>query len=141
MVRSGLARPHAASKREVADLGAIVDRNLADAGVEALSTDRRFAIAYEAALQLAKIAVACTGWRIVGAGHHQNTFVGLELAVGSASAPLAAYFEVCRRKRNRLEYDSAMIATDTEVAEIIAKALELRTLVSGWLRANYPGLV
>jgi hypothetical protein len=52
----GRLRPHHTSPKEVADLLRVVDRDLADAGIAQLSTDRRFATAYNAALQLATIA-------------------------------------------------------------------------------------
>ena len=43
---------HESSPQEVTNLLAVVDRDLADAEVEALSSDRRLEIAYNAALQL-----------------------------------------------------------------------------------------
>jgi hypothetical protein len=44
---------------------ALVARDLADAGIAGLSADRRFATAYNAALQAANIAIAfaCAGYR------------------------------------------------------------------------------
>jgi hypothetical protein len=36
----------------------------ADAAIPALSEDRRFATAYNAALQTAKMAIACAGYRV-----------------------------------------------------------------------------
>lgn len=50
----------------------LIARDLADAGVAGLSADRRFATAYNAALQAANMAVACAGYRITArTGHHQ----------------------------------------------------------------------
>jgi hypothetical protein len=49
---------HAPSKQEVDALRALVERDLSDAAIPALSADRRFATAYNAALQTAKIVVA-----------------------------------------------------------------------------------
>jgi len=40
---------------------ALVARDLADAHVRGLSADRRFATAYNAALQTANMAIACAG--------------------------------------------------------------------------------
>jgi hypothetical protein len=50
---------------------ALVTRDLADAAISFLSADRRFAIAYNAALQAADMAIACAGYRIVGKIGHQ----------------------------------------------------------------------
>jgi hypothetical protein len=41
-----------------------VGRDLADAAIPGLSEDRRFATAYNAALQTGKMAIACAGYRI-----------------------------------------------------------------------------
>src|SRR5262249_48808970 len=47
---------HRTSKREFDDMRALVARDLADVQVAALSADRRFATAYNAALQTANMA-------------------------------------------------------------------------------------
>ena len=49
---------HRTSKKELDDMRALVARDLADAGIAGLSADRRFATAYNAALQAANIAIA-----------------------------------------------------------------------------------
>jgi len=112
---------------------------LQDAGVEALSADRRFATAYNAALQLAKIVIACSGYRVVGAGHHAATFEALEIAMGPPVSSLAAYFDTCRRKRNQVDYDRTNAATETEAEDLLQKAEEFRELVEQWIRKHYPG--
>jgi hypothetical protein len=61
----------------VADLLGVVDRDLADAEIPQLSTDRRFATACNAALQMATIALYAAGFRAFGAGHHWATFHAL----------------------------------------------------------------
>ena len=57
-LNEGRLRPHTATAREVAELLRIVDRDLADAAIRETSADRRFATAYNAALQLATITLA-----------------------------------------------------------------------------------
>lgn len=52
------------------DLLRVADRDLADAEIPQLSSDRRFATAYNAALQMATIALYAAGFRACGAGHH-----------------------------------------------------------------------
>jgi hypothetical protein len=54
---------HEPSVDEIADLPAVVDRDLADAAVPRLSSDWRSGISYNAALQLATLAVAASGYR------------------------------------------------------------------------------
>jgi len=116
----------------------VVARDLADARVPGLSTDRQFATAYNAVLQLAKMAIACAGYRVMGTGHHQTTFDAVELAMGPTVSNLASYFDTCRRKRNILDYDNARVVTETEAKELVQKAEEFRTLVEQWIAQHHP---
>jgi hypothetical protein len=78
---------HKTSKRELDDMRALVARDLADAQVQGLSADRRFATAYNAALQTANMAIACAGYRVTAkTGHHRVTVDAITLAVGAAGA-------------------------------------------------------
>jgi hypothetical protein len=54
---------HQATIEEIADLFAVVDRDLEDAAIPRLSADWRLGIAYNAALQLATLALAAEGYR------------------------------------------------------------------------------
>jgi hypothetical protein len=84
---------------------ALVARDLADAQVAGLSADRRFATAYNAALQTANMAIACAGYRVTAKiGQHKVTVDAITLAVGSTASAYADYFETCRRKRNVIDY-------------------------------------
>ena len=130
-------RPHRTSRREIEDLRAVVERDLQDAKIEALSADRRFATAYNAALQLGKIVLACAGYRVAGPAHHQTTFEALEVAMGPSISAMTAYFDTCRRKRNQVDYDFAHASTETEAAELIQKAEEFYALVEKWIRKHH----
>jgi len=66
------AQRHKTSKKELDNMRALIARDLADAGIAGLSADRRFATAYNAALQAANMAIACAGYRIMSkVGHHR----------------------------------------------------------------------
>ena|SRR6267143_7209027 len=56
------AQKHKTSKKELDNMRALIARDLADAGIAGLSADRRFATAYNAALQAANMAIACAGY-------------------------------------------------------------------------------
>jgi uncharacterized protein (UPF0332 family) len=131
-------RPHRTSPQELGGLWDVVERDLQDAAVEALSADRRFATAYNAVLQSAKIVIACAGYRVVGSGHHLTTFEALEIAMGKPVSALVAYFDTCRRKRNQVDYDCANAASETEAEDLLRKAEEFRELVEQWVRKHYP---
>ncbi len=141
LLNNGSIRRHSTSLAELSGLRAIVDRDLADAALPDLSADRRFATAYNAVLQLCKMAVACAGYRVTGLGAHATTFEAVELAMGSAVHKEAAFFETCRRKRNTIEYDAASVASETEAAELLEAAQAFRNTVEDWIAANYPSLV
>jgi len=113
---------------------------LRDAGISEVSDDRKFATAYNAALQVGKMAIACAGYRVVGEGAHRTTFAAISLAVGRSVSSHGAYFEVCRRKRNRVEYDSSGTISPREAEEVVFKARELRDVVEVWIDTNHPSL-
>ena len=120
---------------------ALVARDLADAQVQGLSADRRFATAYNAALQTANMAIACAGYRVTAkTGHHKVTVGAITLAVGSAVSTYADYFETCRRKRNVIDYTRSHVATDSEADEIVDKAREFYELVEQWIKSKFPTL-
>jgi hypothetical protein len=108
---------HKTSKRELDNLRAVIARDLAGASLEGMSTDRRFATAYNAALQAAKMAIACAGYRVHGAGHHKLSFETIKLALGKTADPYSDYFDRCRRKRNVIEYDNAQVTSETAAHE------------------------
>jgi uncharacterized protein (UPF0332 family) len=131
---------HATSTNEITNLRQIVKRDLNDAAIDALSADRRFATAYNAVLQLVKMAVACAGYRITsGAGHHQKSFEAIKAAIGTVETEnLADYFDLCRRKRNDIDYDFAEVVTETEAEELLEKAKEFQGLIEEWIDKNHP---
>lgn len=56
--------------------------------------------AYNAALQAAKMAIACTGYRVVGDGHRRISFDVVKLTIGNAADQDRDYVDRCRPKRN-----------------------------------------
>jgi glycine/D-amino acid oxidase-like deaminating enzyme len=120
---------------------AVVARDLADAKVEGLSADRRFATAYNAALQAASIAIACAGYRVTAkTGHHRITVDAIKLALGAGAGRYADYLEGCRRKRNVIDYTRSHVATETEANEIVKNATEFYELVEAWIDSKFPSL-
>ena len=138
LLASRRVQPHTPHAQELQGLRAVVARDLKDAALPNLSVDRRFAIAYNAVLQLATMAIACTGYRVRGVGHHHTTFEALELAMGPSITAHAVYFDTCRRKRNLVDYDVANIITETEAMELLEKAHEFDQLVETWIAQHSP---
>lgn len=140
-LHEGRLRPHRSTAREVEELLRLVERDLADAQVSGLSPDRRFVTAYNAALQLATIALRASGHRASGTGHHWTTIQVLPEIMGESERPRADYLDSCRRKRNIEDYDVAGRVSESEVHEIIEEILLFRDDVVRWLKKNHPGLL
>jgi uncharacterized protein (UPF0332 family) len=135
------AQKHKTSKKELDNMRALIARDLADAAIAGLSSDRRFATAYNAALQSTNMAIACAGYRIVSkVGHHRVSFESVKLVLGKPADKYADYFETCRRKRNTIDYTFSNVATETEAKEILAQASQFYGEVEDWLAKNHPSL-
>ena len=134
-------RPHKTSPQEIADLLAIVERDLADAESD-ISADWRFGIAYNAALKLCTVLLSASGYRPdKGNLAHYRTLAALPLILGAEHKDDAEYLDTCRTKRNIVEYDMAGAATKQEAVELVDYAKELREDVLTWLRTNHPHLL
>ena len=129
------------SRREIADLLKVVDRDLRDAAVKGLSPDRKFSTAYEAALSLALVVLRAAGYRPKGAAHHRTAIAALPHVLGESALSRADYLETCRRKRNKATYDRAGEITAAQAGELIADAGLFRMEVLEWLTKNHPSLV
>jgi hypothetical protein len=136
---AGRLKPHKTSQAELDELRGGIQIKLKDASSTAISDDTRFATAYGAALLLAKMALACAGYRLdaKSGSHHVTAFEALPHCVGAAGKPLAKYFEVCRRKRNEIEYDRAHVASRADADEIVRRAEELQLLVEASIKKHH----
>ena len=135
------AKKHTTSKKELDNMRALIARDLADASLAGLSADRRFATAYNAALQAANMAIACAGYRIMSkVGHHRVSLESTKLALGKLAHKYSDYFETCRRKRNTIDYTFSNVATETEAKEIMVQAAEFYNQVEDWITKNHPTL-
>ena len=139
---TGDLRRHRTSRREIADLLAVAERDLSDAKVAALSLDRRFATAYSGALQLATIILAASGFRAVAQrGHHVVTWQALPELMGVSMRETAVYFDSCRALRNRSDYDRTGVVSAAEVDEVLREAEAFRDRVLEWLDREHSWLV
>ncbi|HMB83205.1 MAG TPA: SAV_6107 family HEPN domain-containing protein [Terriglobales bacterium] len=135
------AQRHKTSKKELDNMRALIVRDLADAAIVGLSADRRFATAYNAALQAANMAIACAGYRIVSkVGHHRVSLESTKLVLAKPGHKYADYFEICRRKRNTIDYTFSNVATETEAKEVLVQAAEFYNQVEEWITKNHPAL-
>lgn len=138
---NGWLKPHQSSSQEIANLLAIVRRDLKDARRRELSDDWRFGIAYNAALKLCTILLFAEGFRPHQSLAHFRTLQGLTEVLGESRKADAAYLDACRIKRNTVEYDCVGAATGADADELIEFAESLLDDVIDWLRTTHPQLV
>ncbi len=132
---------HKTSKQEIQNLFKLVQRDIADAKITGLSVDRRFATAYNAALQLGIILLYCNGYKTRGAGHHFFVFQAMKDILGSEYHSLADYFDSCRSKRNIADYMSIGNVSNAEVDELLSETELFRDMISSWVSKNYPAFM
>jgi len=137
LLNQGRLRQHKTSKKEIENLLALVKRDIKDAKIEGLSSDRRFACAYNAVLQLATILLYCKGYKPEGTGHHFTVFQVMKIIMGNNYYTLADYFDSCRSKRNITDYDYVGAISDSEVEELIEEAESFLGIILNWIKKNY----
>ena len=130
---------HQASTEEIADLFAVVDRDLEDAAVPRLSPDWRLGISYNAALQLATLALAAAGYRPGRERAHERAILSLRETVGVPPTTVDL-LDAVRRKRNQSNYERAGTTSAAEAAELYKAVTELRRDVVRWLKKNHRPL-
>ncbi len=118
-----------------------MQRDLHDSRAADVSADWRFNIAYNAALQSAKAALAAAGFRAArGWDAHCRTLDSLQLTVG-VEASMVRRLQVFRTRRNSTEYDHAGVTSDAEADEVHEAAVAIRDAVVRWIAATRPRLL
>jgi len=130
---------HEPTREEIADLLAVVDRDLQDAAIAGLSADRKLGISYNAALQLATVALAAEGYRPGRERAHERAILSLKYTAGT-SAKTVDLLDTIRRKRNQITYEHAGTTSAAEANEVYAVVGALRADVLSWLEARHRPL-
>ena len=139
-LNEGRLESHTTSCEEIGKLFAVFERDIADAQIETMSADRRFATAYNAALMMARAALAASGYRTSGAGAHYLTIQSMAFTLRLDTKTIRKLNKL-RQKRNISDYEMIGMVSEQEVAEMIALAQELRDIVTEWLKKNHPELI
>jgi len=140
-LNNGWLKKHISSRQEIRDLLDKVDRDIAEASKDEITVDWRLAIAYNACLGCATIALHVSGYRIPGGtGQHYRTIQSLRFTFNPDSE-LILSLEAISRKRAIVTYDAAGTITEVEVGEAIALASELAQTLIVWLKTNHPHLM
>jgi len=139
-LNEGRLKTHNTSREEIDQLFAVFARDMADVQTEGLSGDRRFTTAYNAALMVARAALAASGYRTSGEGNHYWTIQSLAFTL-KPDAKTIKKFNKFRQKRNITDYEMIGMISEQEVGEMISLAQELRDMVTEWLKKNHPELI
>ena len=129
---------HQASHDELRGLVAQADRLLADAEVTLVSTASRHALAHNAVVILAHLALAAHGWRTTES-HHYWGIGSLKHTVGLSDDEVDV-LQAHRTKRHHATYSPEPMVSETEMAELLAQAKDLRVRVVGWLCDQHADL-
>lgn len=136
---NGWLRKYKTSTQEVANILALAERDLTDAGREEISNDWRFNIAYNAGLQLATLVLYAAGYRAGrGESKHYRVIQALPLVMGSQFSSKRDYFDNCRRKRNISEYDAVGTISAKEAVDLLQIVREFKIEVESWLKQKHP---
>lgn len=122
---------------DVADLFAIIERDLRDASIRRLSTDWKLNIAYNAALQAANLALAVKGYEPARDAHHYRAIASLELTL-SLDQALISRLDGFRQMRNTVGYDKPGQVSTAQAGEMYLLALDLRDRLIDWLQQHHP---
>ncbi len=134
-------RPHETSRNEIAGLLAVVERDLKTCADPNLDGDWRFAIAYNAALQCAALALKAAGYEVPkGGGAHHHTIGSLKLTIGD-DGEIVELLQAFRAKRGGGIYETTGVASDSEIKELRKLATVLRDRVMAWLEAQHANLL
>jgi len=127
---------------EIQQLFAVVDREIADASVEAVSDEGRFEHAYDAALQLCVIPLRSLGYRVPkGESLHKRAIDSLRYTLGESHADTSNCLERYSRTRGRIVYEQIGVVNRQDVEDLLSIAQHLRAEVIEWLRATRPELL
>jgi len=139
-LNNGWLRVHRTSPNEIENLLGIVERDLADAKSEGISSDWQFGIAYNAALKLCSLLLYAEGYRPERSLQHYRSLQAMPLILGVDRTEDAEYLDACRVKRNTVEYDYAGGTTRADARELINFTEGLRKDVVSWLSREHPDL-
>jgi len=138
---NGWLRPHKTGPKEVANILALIERDLRDAARSEVSSDWRFNIAYNAGLQLATLVLYAGGYRAGrGESKHYRVIQALPLVMGEGFSAVSTYLDHCRRKRNVSEYDAAGTISEKEAEDLLRTVREFKFEVRKWLQQNHAEL-
>ena len=136
----GWLTTHEPTKREIADLLAVVERDLKSSEAAGLDADWAMSIAYNAALQAGTAALAAAGYRAARDNHHYRVIQSLAETLKTDAATIGR-LDSFRKKRHLSGYERPGQASDADAKAMRDLATSLREQLVSWLGKNHPELI
>lgn len=127
--QAGKLVKHAATKEELSAIWGVIERNFQDADIKGLSSDQKYILSYQSAFEAALALIKCCGYRPIKAGHHYIVWQCIKDVLGDNARKPILLFENAAKKRNKLSYDIAGLASQKEADEIFQEARDFVTLI------------
>lgn len=130
-----------ASPEGIRKLLAAAERNLADAGLVALSPENRFDAAYKVIMHCAMIGLWANGYRTSTSqpGHHQTALQVLPKTMG-VTQDVVIVLDALRKQRNLNDYEGDPVS-DAAVSECLEQAGQMLEHTRQWLQSHRPDLL
>ena len=131
---------HGTTKREIADLLGVIERDLKSSAAVGLDPDWAMSIAYNAALQAGTAALAAEGYRAERDNHHYRVIQSLTETLKVESA-VVWRLDAFRKKRHLSGYERVGQASAEDAKAMREQAASLRDALLVWLGKNHPELI
>ena len=128
---------HKTNKKELDAIFSVIDRCFKDAGLTGLSSDQKYISSYQAAFEAALALIYCYGYRPVKVGHHYIVWQCMKDLLGKSTHKTILLFEDAAKKRNKLNYDIAGLASQKEADEIYEEAKQFVSLIKSKIEKFY----
>ena len=117
--QQGKLLKHKTTEEELKAIFGVIDRNFKDAAIKGLSSDQKYILSYQAAFEVALALIKCHGYRPIKIGHHYIVWQCLkELLNEEKIRKQVLLFENAAKKRSKLSYDIAGLASQKEADEM-----------------------
>lgn len=127
--QAGKLVKHEATKEELTAIWGVIERNFQDAGIRGLSSDQKYILSYQSAFEAALAFVKCCGYKPIKSGHHYIVWQCMKDVLGDKARKLILLFENAAKKRNKLSYDIAGLASQKEADEMFQESRDFVALI------------
>jgi len=129
---------HKTTKDEIDTIYGVVERNFKDASINGLSSDQKYILSYQAAFEAAAVLIKRHGYRPIKAGHHYIIWQCLKEVLDKKYYSTILLFENAAKKRNKLNYDIAGLASEKEADEMYMEARDFVSAIKKEIADTFP---